>query len=70
MKNHSYENEFDENEFDLNENETACRTHFVSKVLHLDSFCNRGTRKLGNGLCNKHGHLISFVRVLLAPLPS
>ena len=45
MRNHSYENDFD-----LRENETAYRAHFHMKGLHLDSFGNRRTRELGNGL--------------------
>ena len=45
MQNHSYEIDFD-----LHENETACRTHFIWKVWHLDSFWNGGTRELGNCL--------------------
>ena len=45
MWNFSYENDFD-----LHENEIACKTHFIWKVPHLDSFWNRGTRGLGSGL--------------------
>ena len=56
MRNRSYENDFD-----LHENETACRTHFIWKVSHLDSFSSRGTRELGNGLLVNRPSRTSYV---------
>lgn len=39
VQNHSYE------VFDLHENEHACKTLWIWKVLHMDSFWNGGKRK-------------------------
>ena len=45
MQNYSYENDFY-----LHENETAGGVHFHKNSSHLDSFWNRGTIELRNGL--------------------